>query len=950
MSRSLMTTSVHRVKVLLAAFVLLLTNIRRDYSMLKKLLLTIFCSVLATSCAMIDDSSSTGAVKITSIEGITEYRLNNGLQVLLFPDPSQETITVNVTYKVGSKHENYGETGMAHLLEHLVFKGTPRHKNIPKELTDHGAEPNGTTWTDRTNYFETFAATDENLNWALDLEADRMVNSFIAKEDLDSEMTVVRNELENGENSPVGVLISRMLAASFDWHNYGKSTIGARSDLENVKIENLKAFYKKYYQPDNATLIVSGKIDEEKTIALVDKYFSQIKRPTRQLQELYTEEPTQDGERQITVRRTGDVKVVASMYRIPAGYDPAYPSMAVLTNILADPTSGRLHKALVKNNLAANTYGYSFQWGEPGVVFFMAQLGVDKDLQPAKIALLTSLEELSDNPITDEEVERAKAKLTKQFELGFNSSQSIALGLSEYIGMGDWRLMFLDRDGVEKVTTDSVRQAASDYLINDNRTLGLFIPEQNPTRADTIVRMNKTDIAALVDGYEGREPVAQGEDFDPSHDNIDQRTKTLTLDNGSEVAYLIKKTRGESVVAKISLDIGNESALFNRSVIGSMTASMLSRGTENYSREELQAEFDKLKASVSIGGSATGIGASVLTTKDNLVPTLTLVEEVLKLPRFDDSELEVLKEEMIVALEQEKQQPTSLVFRELGNHLNPYSPGHPLYQLSIDDRMTQIRAVSSDDLRKFHRQFIGGTEAEAAVIGDANSDEVNRKLNQMLTGWESNTDYQRIVRQLKDGKTINRFIDTPDKAGAAFGAMMTFALKDDHPDYPALEMANQMFGGGFISSRLANRLRQQDGLSYGAGSFFNVSAYDDNATFGAYAICAPENLDKVEIGFKEEFTRVVEEGFTQQELDDARAGVIQSSRIDRAKDNRLVNRLLSNIDLNRSMQWHKNYESALLNLTVDEVNKAFKRHLSLDKISIITAGDAQKITAQPLKQ
>ena len=218
-----------------------------------------------------------GVEQLSSVEGITEYRLKNGLQVLLFPDPSQETITVNITYRVGSKHENYGETGMAHLLEHLVFKGTPRHKNIAKELTDHGAEPNGTTWTDRTNYFETFSATDENLKWALDLEADRMINSFIAKKDLDSEMTVVRNELENGENSPVRVLIGRMLATSFDWHNYGKSTIGARSDLENVKIENLKAFYKKYYQPDNATLIVSGKIDQDKTIKLVHKYFSKIK-------------------------------------------------------------------------------------------------------------------------------------------------------------------------------------------------------------------------------------------------------------------------------------------------------------------------------------------------------------------------------------------------------------------------------------------------------------------------------------------------------------------------------------------------------------------------------------------------------------------------------------------------------------------------------------------------
>ena len=226
--------------------------------MFKKISVTIIVVHVLFISAISHAKLPRGVEKITSIEGITEYRLKNGLQVLLFPDLTQETITVNVTYKVGSKHENYGETGMAHLLEHLVFKGTPRHPNIPKELTDHGAEPNGTTWTDRTNYFETFSATDENLNWALDLEADRMVNSFIRKEDLDSEMTVVRNELENGENSPVRVLISRMLAASYDWHNYGKSTIGAISDLENVKIENLKAFYKKYYQPDNACLLYTS--------------------------------------------------------------------------------------------------------------------------------------------------------------------------------------------------------------------------------------------------------------------------------------------------------------------------------------------------------------------------------------------------------------------------------------------------------------------------------------------------------------------------------------------------------------------------------------------------------------------------------------------------------------------------------------------------------------------
>src|SRR5205807_10366902 len=230
-----------------------------------------------------------GIERVTSVEGITEYRLANGLKILLFPDPTKQTITVNMTYLVGSAVEDYGETGMAHLLEHLVFKGTPKHQNIPQELTSHGARPNGSTSTERTNYFETFAATDENLNWALDLESDRMINSFIAKKDLDSEMTVVRNEYEMGENDPGSVLIDRIFETAYVWHNYGKPTIGARADIENVPIERLQTFYKKYYQPDNAVLLVAGKIDEAKTLELINQYFAAIPRPSRVLPKTYTD-------------------------------------------------------------------------------------------------------------------------------------------------------------------------------------------------------------------------------------------------------------------------------------------------------------------------------------------------------------------------------------------------------------------------------------------------------------------------------------------------------------------------------------------------------------------------------------------------------------------------------------------------------------------------------------
>src|SRR5262245_48258462 len=215
-------------------------------------------------------------VKVATVEGVTEYRLDNGARVLLYPEPSRPTITVNMTVLTGSRHEGYGESGMAHLLEHMVFKGTPTFPNVPKALQDHGAQFNGTTNVDRTNYFETVPATDANLEFAIHLESDRLVNSFVKREDLMSEFTVVRNEFERGENNPSSVLNQRITSAAYEWHNYGKSTIGNRSDIERVPIDNLRAFYKKFYQPDNVVLIVAGKFEEAKALALVGKYLASI--------------------------------------------------------------------------------------------------------------------------------------------------------------------------------------------------------------------------------------------------------------------------------------------------------------------------------------------------------------------------------------------------------------------------------------------------------------------------------------------------------------------------------------------------------------------------------------------------------------------------------------------------------------------------------------------------
>ena len=421
-------------------------------------------------------------VKVTSVEGITEYRLANGLRVLLFPDATKATVTVNITYIVGSRHEGYGETGMAHLLEHLMFKGTPSHKDIPQEMKAHGAHYNGSTWFDRTNYFEVLPANDENLKFALGLEADRMVHSFIAQKDLDSEMTVVRNEFEAGENDPANILDERVLSTAYLWHNYGHSTIGSREDIERVPIDRLQAFYRNYYQPDNAVLLIAGKFDEPKALAQVNAAFGAIPRPTRKLQPTYTVEPVQDGERSVILRRVGDVQSVCMLYHVPAAAHPDYAAVQVLARILADTPSGRLYKALVETKKATDVGSDLLELHDPAFLAFQASVRQEQSLDAARDTMAATIDTLKASPVTKEEVDRAKTALLKHIELALNAPDRVGLAMSESIGAGDWRLFFLNRDNLRKVTPEDVQRVASAYLKPSNRTVGEFIPDPKPDR------------------------------------------------------------------------------------------------------------------------------------------------------------------------------------------------------------------------------------------------------------------------------------------------------------------------------------------------------------------------------------------------------------------------------------------------------------------------------------
>jgi zinc protease len=878
--------------------------------------------------------------KVATVEGITEYRLDNGLRVLLFPDASKATTTVNITYLVGSGHEGYGETGMAHLLEHMLFKGTPDHPDIPQELTERGARPNGTTWFDRTNYFETFEASVENLEWALDLEADRMVNSFVAAEDLSSEMTVVRNEFESGENNPFGVLMKRTVSAAFQWHNYGNSTIGARSDIENVPIERLEAFYRKYYQPDNAVLVVAGNFDEARALELVEEKFGVLPRPDRsgemQIYPLYTREPVQDGERSVTVRRTGDVQRLMAVYHVPAGAHEDFAAVDLLGHVLGSEPSGRLYEALVEPGLAASVNAFAYRLRDPGVLIVSAEVREEDPLEEARAALLETVEGLTENPPTEEEVERARAALLRQIQLTLNDSERVGLQLSEWASAGDWRLLFLHRDRLEEVPVEDVGRVAARYLKPSNRTLGVFIPTDEPDRAEIPAT---PDVASLVEDYRGGEGALAGEAFDPTPENLEARVERSELPSGFEVALLPRATRGERVVGRFTLRLGTEESLAGRRAAADLSGAMLMRGTENRTRQEIQDELDQLQSSLNVSGSATQVNGRFESTRGSLAGVLEIVQDVLRNPAFDSVEFARLKEERLAALEGQKSEPTALGSRRFSREMNPWPADHPRYTPTVEEEIAAVEATSLDDVRSFYETFYGADAGDAAVVGAMEAGEVAAVLEETFGAWQAEMPFERIPGPYRDVGPTDVEIETPDKANAFYLTGTHVEVRDDDPDHPAVTLGNFMLGGGFLNSRLATRIRQEEGLSYGVGSQFSAHPIDRNGTFAIYAIYAPQNKARLEAAVEDVLRETLEEGFTAEEVEAAKEGWLRSRRTSRADDASVAGMLASQLYLDRTFAWDQELESKVAGLTPEDVRAALERHLDPDSLVVVKAGD-----------
>ena len=606
--------------------------------------------------------------------------------------------------------------------------------------------------------------------------------------------------------------------------------------------------------------------------------------------------------------------------------------------------SGRLYEPLIGSELATQVGSFSLALPEPSLLMFYVQTRDGQDMDEIKNALLDTIEQAKVNPPTEEEVTRAVNALISDIEQNLNDSGRVGVELSEWAAMGDWRLMFLHRDRVESVTTEDVSRVLNQYLKRDNRTIGIFLPDSQPQRAEIPVA---PELEVLLANYQGREVEAVAEVFEPSAENIEANRVSFTLSNGAKVTVLPKPTRGQRVWGQITLRTGNLESLSGLGSIPQMTTAMLTRGSENYSRQDIRDEVDKLRSSMGISG-AERITVSLESQRDRLEPLMAIIEDVLKNPVFPQNELDELKRQRLTGIEQQRDEPSAVANQAISRHLNPYSDTHPDYTPSWEEQVERIEAVEVTDLRAFHQSHFGmGPQTTISFVGDIDVNQLKLILEEAFGEWDSAVPYEVIAPTYTqtDGEILNE--QMPDKANAMMLGIQTIPMRSDHPDYPALKLAGEMLGGGFLNSRLADRIRDQEGLSYGVGGRIQASDLFESGTFFAYAMFAPQNRDRLISVVFEELNRVLDEGFSQEEMEAVRSGYLKELELQRSSDRALTGLLNQNLFLDRDLYYWSNFEEALQNLTVEEVNEATRRYLDPEALLMATAGDFEKKQPTP---
>jgi len=860
--------------------------------------------------------------------GIKEYTMtSNGLRVLLKQDNTAPVATFMVTYEVGSRNEAIGYTGSTHLLEHLMFKGsrkfnTKKGNSVFQTLQSLGARMNATTWLDRTNYFAVLPS--EHLETLIEIEADRMRNAYIKEEDRQSEMTVVRNEFERGQNSPSGVLDENIWATAYQAHPYHHSTIGWKEDIENVSIERLREFYDTFYWPNNATAIAIGDFTEKQALSMVKKHFGKIRKSTKPIPEVYTAEPKQEGIRTITLKRAGQQGIVGVAHKTPAATHPDAPAFMVLSSILSSGKNSRFYKNITDKGLTTSVYIWDSLFRDPGLFTVYANLSPDIDHKTVEKAVVDEYEKIKKDGVSDEEIKNAQTQLIASMKFRQDGSYAIASGLNEAIASGDWTLYTTYNEKIGTVTKEDVQRIVKEYFKEDLSTIGYFIPlgagGQNKKLATSAKDLEKMKLKH----YSEEEGLLSSKvvDTEPV-----EGIRLLTLKRGSGVVTLTGSMLGGDIYAS-----GNART-------ADMVAAMLDQGTTNMTKFEISAKLESAGARLGFFNGQARVGFSGKFLSEDTKMVFDLLADQLKNPLFAEEDLNKVKKRQVANYKRSKESTRG---NATNNMLKAfYGTGHQNSPTDPDRAIEEIKKITPKNLKDFHSRNYGAGTMVIVAVGDVDHDSLESLIKDVFGGWKKSP-----LQEKKEPGTANKasdkvYVTMQDKTSTDFLVGTALGIDRYHPDYLPLYVATHTLGGNF-SARLMQTVRVKEGLTYGINSSMRGFGNGNDGYWMVGGTFSPKLLSKGESSTLREIQKWAEEGITQKELDITKSTLTGGFQVGFDSTGGLAGGILDAIIVHGDLTYLDSYPERIKAITLDEANTAISKYIFFDELYQVAAGTIDK--------
>lgn len=856
--------------------------------------------------------------------GIQEYSLSNGLRVLLVENHSAPVVTVQVVYRVGSRNEAVGHTGSTHFLEHMLFRGTPsfnksKGTQIAQVLNKIGANFNATTWLDRTTYYETVPA--DQLTLALQIESERMQHAFIRDKDRQAEMTVVRNELERDENEPDSIMWKHLFAHAFVAHPYHHPTIGWHSDVEGVPTSRLRQFYKEFYHPNNATLILVGDFKSDQALELVLQYFEPIPASPKPIPAMYTQEFPQQGERRFEIRRPGQLGLVQMAWHVPAVEHVDSHALDVLQDVLSEGVTSRLYQALVEKQLAVYAGAYNLQLRDPGIFIVTSKLSSEATHAQVEAAIDEVLAAIQASPPDARELSRVKNQTRAAFSYQRHGTHQLSSMLAEFEATSSWKNMVHYLDRLDKVTPEDVQRVAKTYFRRDNRTVGWYVPQA----AEDVNVQQRMQVTEPL-------PTKAKKQKAKAHKRSALERRTF----GKAVLLTQENHLDNTVAIQGKIRAGQIFNPSGDSALAQLAVGMLKKGTRQRDKLALADALAQMGTSLDFRLGTDSVTFALRCLSEHLEESLVLLREVLREPVFPQDEFDKLKKQRVDRLKQRLDSTDAMAYDLLYRHLYPH--GHFHYQPEVADLIAATEAATLADVEGFYQTYYGSAAMTVAGVGDLDPTGLHDFLGQSFGDWNPVLHELPAIPDIPLSRPGDVLVHAmPDKANVSIVLGHQTRLKRLDADYYPAMLANHVLGQSSLSSRLGLRIRDELGLTYGIYSFFP----DIGRTAGPWVVSVTTHPDNVHAAIAE--TRKVTEQFVRQgmtanELDEAKSSLIGSYLVHLTTNPEISGRLLQLEEYGLGLDYFSRRAHEIQRVSSEQILKALAHHVHPDHLTVAIAG------------